>query len=131
MSMKETQMKGRDVTVFWRFIAAVGILGLVISIIIWNGWLTPVQKIPRSLEIAVFVAPLLFFVRGVMHGNRDTFISVMLLSFAYMLIGIWYMYSAEEVLYGYLLTGFSLCLFFGSLLNVWILDKREKVANNL
>ena len=128
--MTKEVIKNRDVTVFWRFVAAVGILGLVVSIIIWNGWLAPVQKIPRSLEIAVFVAPLLFFVRGVMHGSRDTFISVMLLSFVYMLIGIWYMYSAEEALYGYLITSFSLCLFFGSLLNVWILDKRDQDNNN-
>ena len=128
--MTEETIKGRDVTVFWRFLAAVGILGLVTSIIIWNGWLTPIQEMPRSIEIAIFVAPLLFFVRGVMHGNRDTFISVMLLSFVYMLIGIWYMYSAEEALYGYLITGFSLCLFFGSLLNVRILDKRDKATND-
>ncbi len=117
----------KDITVFWRLLAALGILGLIILIVIWNGWLTPVQQIPRSIEIAVLVAPLLFFVRGVLHGKRDTFIVVMLLSFPYVLMGIWYVFSKQEVLYGVLMMVFSLCLFFGSLLNVWILDKRDKL----
>ena len=117
-----------DVTVFWRALAGIGILGLIILCVVWNGWLTPVQDSPRSIEIALLVAPLLYFVRGVMHGNRDTFIAVMLVSFIYMLMGIWYAFSAEEKVYGYLMILFSLFLFLGSLLNVWILDKREKLA---
>jgi len=120
----------KDITVFWRFLAAIGILGLIILIVLWNGWLTPVQNVPRSIEITLLVAPLLFFVRGVLHGKRDTFIAVMLLSFPYVLMGIWYVFSAQESIYGYLLMLFSLCLFFGSLLNVWILDKRHKETLN-
>jgi len=84
-----------DITIFFRALAGLGILGLVILIVLWNGWMSPVQDFPRSIEITVFVAPLLFFVRGVLRGNRDTFIIVMLISFIYILTGIWYMYSAE------------------------------------
>ena len=116
-----------DITVLWRTLAALGIFGLVILIVLWNGWLSPVQEFPRSIEIAILVAPLLFFVRGVLHGQRNTFIAVMLVSFIYMLTGIWYIYSADEKPYGYLMLAFSLSLFFGSLLNVWILDKRDKL----
>lgn len=115
-----------DITTLWRAFAAIGILGLVILIVLWNGWLSPVQEIPRSIEIAIMVLPLLFFVRGIMHGQRDTFIAVTLLSFPYALLGIWYSYSAQEVIYGYLMLLGSLFLFFGSLLNVWVMDKREK-----
>ncbi len=114
-----------DVTKFWRALAGLGILGLIILCVVWNGWLAPVQSIPRSIEIVLLVAPLLYFMRGVLHGNRDTFIIVMLLAFIYMLMGIWYAFSAEEKIYGYLMLLFSLFLFFGSLLNVWLLDKRE------
>ena len=115
-----------DITVLWRTLAAIGILGLVVLIVLWNGWLSPVQQVPRSIEIAVLVAPLLFFGRGIMHGQRNTFIAVTLLSFPYALIGIWYIYSAEEAIYGYLMLLASLFLFFGSLLNVWVMDKRDK-----
>jgi len=115
-----------DITIFWRILAGFGIAGLVILIVVWNGWLSPQQEFPRSIEITLLVAPLLFFVRGVFKGNRDTFIGVMLLSFVYMLLGIWYAYSSDEPIYGWIMLGLSLCLFFGSLLNVWILDKRDK-----
>ncbi|MEE9444767.1 MAG: DUF2069 domain-containing protein [Cocleimonas sp.] len=115
-----------DITIFWRILAGFGIAGLVILSVAWNGWLSPDQVFPRSIEIALLVVPLLFFVRGVFKGNRNTFIAVMLLSFVYMLLGIWYAYSGSESLYGWIMLGLSLCLFFGSLLNVWILDKRDK-----
>ena len=115
-----------DITIIWRALAALGILALVILIVVWNGWLSPIQQIPRSIEITILVAPLLFFVRGVLHGQRDTFIAVTLLSFPYALLGIWYAYSEQESIYGYLMLLASLLLFFGSLLNVWILDKRDK-----
>lgn len=120
-----------DITVLWRALAAFGIISLILLIVIWNGWLSPVQNFPRSIEIAVLVAPLLLFVRGVLHGQRDAFIIIMMVSFIYMLMGIWYSYSVEEKLYGYLMLIFSLCLFFGSLLNVWILDKRDKLQNQI
>ncbi len=121
--------KNMDITIFWRALAGIGIIGLIGLCVVWNGWLTPVQSIPRSIEIILLVAPLLYFVRGVLHGNRDTFIAVMLVSFIYMLMGIWYAFSEEEKVYGYLMIVFSLFLFFGSLLNVWILDKRDKLRN--
>lgn len=119
----------KDITVFWRFLASIGILGLVTTIIVWNGWLTPVQGFPRSIKIIILVGPLLYFVRGVLHGQRDTYIAVMLLSFLYVLYGIWYVFSPQEALYGYSVFVFSLSLFFGALLNVWILDKRDKKNN--
>ena len=114
-----------DMTVFWRVLAGIGIIGLILLAVIWNGWFAPVQVIPRSIEIILLVAPLLYFLRGVLHGNRDTFIIITLVSFVYGLMGIWYAYSAEEQTYGYLMLLFSLLLFFGSLLNVWYLDKRN------
>ena len=115
-----------DIVLFWRMLAGIGAVGLSVWIIIWNGWLTPVQDIPRSLEIAVLLAPLLLFLRNILRGQRNAFIVATLLSFVYALIGIWYIYSAQEKVYGYLMLLLSLCLFFGSLMTMWVLDKREK-----
>lgn len=117
-----------DITTLWRALAGIGVTGLVVLCVVWNGWLTPFQQIPRSIEIALLVAPLLYFIRGVLNGNRDTYIAVMLVSFVYMLMGIWYVFSGQEKIYGYFMLLFSLLLFFGSLLNVWILDKRDKAS---
>ena len=119
-----------DITIFWRFVAAVGAVGLVVLIVLWNGWLSPVQEFPRSIEIGLLVAPLLIFLRNILRGERNAFIVATLLSFVYALLGIWYIYSPEEALYGYLMLALSLLLFFGCLLTMWVLDKRDKALTN-
>lgn len=118
-----------DITTFWRALAAIGILGLVILIVVWNSWLTPVQVYPRSVEILFFAGPLLLFTRGVLNARRYTFVVITMVSFAYMLMGVWYILSEEEKLYGYLILLFSFMMFLGSLMHVWIMDKREKLAH--
>lgn len=117
-----------DITTLWRALAALGILGLVILIVVWNSWLTPVQVYPRSVEILFFAGPLLFFIRGILHARRYTMVVITMVSFAYILMGVWYILSADEKLYGYLLLAFSFLMFLGSLMYVWVMDKREKLA---
>lgn len=117
-----------DITTLWRALAALGILGLVILIVVWNSWLTPVQVYPRSVEILFFAGPLLFFIRGILHARRYTMVVISMVSFAYILMGVWYILSTDEKLYGYLLLAFSFLMFLGSLMHVWVMDKREKLA---
>lgn len=116
-----------DVKILWRGIAALGILGLIILIVIWNSWLTPVQEYPRSVEILFFAGPLLFFIRGVLHARRYTMVIITMVSFAYILMGVWYILSADEKAYGYLLLVLSFLMFLGSLMYVWVIDKQEKI----
>lgn len=118
-----------DITILWRALAALGILGLVILIVSWNSWLTPVQEHSRSIEIFFFAGPLLFFIRGILHARRYTMVVITMVSFAYILMGVWYILSVDEKLYGYFLLAFSLLMFWGSLVHVWVVDKREKLAH--
>lgn len=118
-----------DITTLWRALAAFGILGLIVLIVLWNSWLTPVQQYPRSIEILFFAGPLLFFIRGILHARRYTMVVITMVSFAYVLMGVWYILSADEKLYGYLLLAFSFLMFLGSLMHVWVMDKREKIAH--
>ena len=117
-----------DITILWRALAALGILGLIILIVVWNSWLTPNQQYPKSVEILFFAGPLLFFIRGILHARRYTLVVITMVSFAYILMGVWYILSVDEKIYGYLLLGFSFLMFLGSLMHVWVMDKREKLA---
>lgn len=117
-----------DITTLWRALAALGILGLAILIVVWNSWIAPVQVYPRSVEILFFAGPLLFFVRGILHARRYTMVIITMVSFAYVLMGVWYILSEDEKIYGYLLLLFSFLMFLGSLMYVWVIDKREKLA---
>lgn len=114
--------------VLWRVITLIGLLGLIALIIIWNGWLTPVQYLNRGLEIAILEFPLLFFVRGIINGDREKHIAVTLLSLIYFFIGVWFIYAPNESLYGYLMTFLSLCLYFGGFFYVRVLDNSKAVT---
>ncbi|MEH6455709.1 MAG: DUF2069 domain-containing protein [Cocleimonas sp.] len=107
--------------------AALGILGLIILIVIWNSWLTPIQEYPRSVEILFFAGPLLFFIRGILHARRYSMVIITMVSFAYILMGVWYILSVDEKVYGYLLLALSFLMFLGSLMYVWVIDKQEKL----
>ena len=107
----------------WRVLTLISLFGLMVLIIVWNGWLTPVQYLNRGLEIAILEFPLLFFVRGIIDGNREKHIATTLLSLVYFFIGVWFIFAPEESLYGYLMTLLSIGLYLGSFLYVRTLDK--------
>ena len=114
----------------WRTVALIGLLGLIALIILWNGWLTPVQTMNRGLEMALLEIPLLFFVRGIIRGDRDKHVAVTLLSFVYFCIGIWFVFSPEEKTYGYAMTLLSVCLYLGGFFYARTLDKLEVSSAN-
>jgi len=118
-----------DITTFWRALAGFGIVALIVWIVLWNSWLTPIQTQPRSIEILFVAGPPLLLIRGILHARRYTFVVATMVSFAYLLMGLWYILSVDEKIYGYLIFVFSFCLFIGGLMHVWILDKREKLAH--
>jgi len=89
------------------------LLGLVATIIVWNGWLTTDQRMPRSLEIAIFCVPLLLFLRGILYGKRGTHVALMVVAFFYFLMGIWHVIEPAERAYGIVIIVLSLGLYLG------------------
>jgi len=92
------------------------LLGLIGAIIIWNGWLTTDQQVPRSLEIAIFCVPLLFFIRGILYGKRGIYVSLMVVAFFYFLMGVWHIIEPSERAFGVVITVLSLGLYLGGYL---------------
>lgn len=91
-----------------------GLLGLIALIILWNGWLAPEQTSPKSLEITVFALPLLFFVRGILHGTYQTHVLVMFMALIYACLGTWYTFTPNEGIYGTLMIVLSTLLYTGA-----------------
>ncbi len=117
----------------WRAFTIIGLLGMVLLVVVWNGWLSPVQNIPRSIEILILLSPLLFFVRGVLYGRYSTHVKVTFPAILYFILGVWYALTPQEEIYGYLMLLFSLMLYFGGFLYaraIMIEDKKSKEAAN-
>jgi len=87
--------------------------GLLVTIIVWNGWLATDQQMPRSLEIAIFCVPLLFFLRGILYGKRGTHVALMVVAFFYFLVGVWHVIDPVERSYGIIVILLSLGLYLG------------------
>ena len=112
----------------WRSLTLVGLLGMILLVVVWNGWLSPVQKIPRSLEMLILLTPLLFFVRGLLYGRYSAHVKVTFPAILYFILGVWYAFTPQEEIYGYLMTLFSLLLYFGGFLYARAIMKDEKKA---
>ena len=95
-------------------VSLLSLFALLAVIVVWNGWLAPQQSVPRSLEIAVLAVPALFFLRGMLHGNRQSYVMIMMLAFVYFMTGFWNIVEASERNYALLLIAFSTSLFFGA-----------------
>ena len=89
------------------------LLGLLAAIITWNGWLATDQQMPRSLEIAIFCIPLLFFLPGVLRGKRGHYVSLMVVAFFYFLVGVWHVIEPIERNYGIVIIVLSFGLYLG------------------
>ena len=114
----------------WRAVALVGLLGMIALIVIWNGWVDPHQQAPRALEIFILVAPLLFFVRGLLAERHSTHVKITFVAIIYFIIGIWLVFTPNEEAYGTIITLLSICLYMGGFMTARIMMKEEIARNN-
>lgn len=99
-----------------RVITLIGYFGLLALIVNWFTWISPPQKVPRSLVLAVLAIPLLFPLRGIIHARRYTHQWIGFLSMFYFIIGVdvWYNHQATEQWLGMSMVVLSLMLTIGS-----------------
>ena len=107
----------------WRSLTMIGLFGLIGLIIAWNGWLTPVQALPRSLEVLLLITPLLIPLGGILHGRPREHVHATLYALLYITIGIWHSFSPQEEIYGYLMVLFSIALYAGGFMTARTLGK--------
>ena len=106
-----------------------GLFGLIALILLWNGWLTPVQTFPRSLELLILLAPLLWLLRGILEGRNSTHVYAVLVSLAYVTLGAWYAFTPQEEPYGWLMIVCSVLLYAGGFMSAKITGKKVTEAS--
>lgn len=111
----------------WRACAMGGLLGLMLLIVLWNGWISSTQQFPRSIEILILILPLLPLMRGIFKGNNRTHVISLLIAPLYATLGVWYLFSPHEQPYGWLMILSSSLLYIGSFMSAKITGtgKRE------
>ena len=87
---------------------------MVLLIVLWNGWLGPDQSYPRSIEILLLTLPSLLPLRGIIKKEYNTHIYVSFIALFYFLLGVWYILSPSEWLYGLFIIVLSAIQFTGA-----------------
>jgi len=108
----------------WRWMSLLGIFGLIGLLMIWEIWLAPsaantsgLLVLPRSLVLLFMVVPLLFPLRGILHGRPYTHAWASFLALFYFLHGVGEAWAGKETAYlGLLEVVFSSMLFIGAIL---------------
>jgi len=99
-----------------RIAALTGYFGLFILIVAWNAWLSPPTHLPVALVLLALGTPLLFPLRGLLHGRPYTHAWTSYLALAYFAHGVVQAYAVPtERLLGLAEIGFSLLLFTGAI----------------
>jgi len=114
---------------FARWMTLAGYFLLLALILNWFTWLAPPKTVPRALPMIILLVPLMFALRGLLHGRMYTHAWVSLLSMLYFAVGVDVAYNRSDQRYlGLAMVGFSLMLFFGSVLFNHSLKKRNKLS---
>lgn len=81
-----------------RISALIGYFGLFILMMAWIIWLTPpnTAHLPKSLSLLLLVGPLMFPLRGMLHGRAYTHAWVCFLALFYLFLGISEAWSGSQ-----------------------------------
>ncbi|MDH5184432.1 MAG: DUF2069 domain-containing protein [Gammaproteobacteria bacterium] len=108
----------------WRLMSLLGIFGLISLLMVWEIWLAPsidstegLLALPRSLVLLFMVVPLLFPLRGILHGRPYTHAWTSFLALFYFMHGVGEAWAGVDTAYlGLLEVLFSVMLFIGAIL---------------
>jgi uncharacterized membrane protein len=113
------------VLLFWRGVTMLGLFGLIGLITVWNGWLAPIQQVPLWLELLIFVLPLALLTRGILYGKALSHVHATMVSLIYTIMGIWFILTPREEIYGYLMLLFSILLYIGGFFGAKYISKKD------
>ena len=93
-----------------------GYFGLLLFIPLWHLVIAPLPAKFMSITLLVQVGPLMFPLRGLLHGKVYTHAWAMYLALFYFVIGIWYAGDVSTRTFGVVFSLLSVLFFIGTML---------------
>jgi len=103
-----------------------GYFGLLIFIPLWHLIIVPLPAKFMSITLLVQLGPLMFPLKGLLHGKVYTHAWAMYLALFYFVIGIWYAGDESTRNFGIIFSLLSVLFFMGSML----FTRFQGMANN-
>jgi len=116
------------ITVF-RWLTLVSYFGLMTLIFCWHLWIKPLE--PQFISITLFIqlGPLMFPLRGLLHGKAYTHAWAAYMALLYFIIGIWNASAEASRIFGLLISLLSVGFFIGCVFYARFSGKETKQAS--
>ena len=111
-----------------RICTLVGYFGLLVFIPVWHLLVVPLKPEFMSITLLVQVGPLMFPLKGLLHGKVYTHAWSMYLALFYFIIGIWYAGDESTRTFGIIFSLLSILFFIGSMLYTRFQGMAENAA---
>lgn len=99
-----------------RWLTLSGYFGLIIGIYAWHMLIDQTENHLLSFILIFQLGPLMFPLRGLLHGKPYTHAWSMYLAILYFIVGIWYASAEPSMMFGLYVTVASLMFFAGTVL---------------
>lgn len=109
-----------------RLSTLVGYFGLLTFIPVWHILVNPLDAKFMSITLLVQIGPLMFPLRGILHGRVYTHAWAMYLALFYFVIGVWYAGDESTRNFGVIFSLLSILFFIGTMLYT----RYQGMANN-
>lgn len=96
---------------FCRIISMIGYLGLLATLLIYNGLIADLHGANPWIILGTLTVPLLIFMPGMLMGNVRTHAWLCFVVNLYFIYGVLTCFQPERMVYGALLTGLSMLFF--------------------
>ena len=103
----------KQVQIF-RWLTLSGYFGLMALIFSWHLFIKPLPPEFVSITLLIQLGPLMFPLRGLLHGKTYTHAWASYMALFYFVIGVWYAANADTLLFGIFVCLFSLDFFIGA-----------------
>lgn len=99
-----------------RLLTLTGYFGLMAGIYAWHMLINQTADHLMSIVLLFQLGPLMFPLRGLLHGKIYTHAWSIYLAIFYFILGVWYSAAHETLMFGLYLTATSLLFFSGTVL---------------
>ena len=111
---------------FFYSLTLIGYFGTLIVLTAWYSWLAPAKHLPIAMVLLILIVPLLFPLRGLLHGRKYTFAWSCFLALLYFTHGVMEAYSDSVVRpLGLLEITFSTLWFISAMAYIKTTDKNQ------
>ena len=97
----------------FRWLTLVSYFGLMALIFCWHLWIKPLEPQFISITLLIQLGPLMFPLRGILHGKAYTHAWAAYMALLYFIIGIWNASAEASRTFGILISILSLMFFIG------------------